>query len=65
MNKLAPNQGVEKGVCRVESYTIPYATLKRLRWPTSPTEKKPHTIRELTYRATVELDPSLDPACMI
>ncbi len=61
-SKLALNRWVKKGVYCVESYTIPYAMLKRLRWPTLPAE---HTIRELTYRATIELDLSLDPACMI
>ncbi len=39
-SKLAHNQQVEKGVYHVESYTIPYATLKRLRWCTSPAEKE-------------------------
>jgi hypothetical protein len=39
-SKLALNQGVKKGVYCIESYTIPYATLKRLRWPTSPAEKE-------------------------
>ncbi len=42
-SKLALNQRVEKGVYHVESYTIPYAALKRLRWRTSPAE------REATY----------------
>jgi hypothetical protein len=39
-SKLALNQRVEKGVYRVESYKIPYATLERLRWCTSPAEKE-------------------------
>jgi hypothetical protein len=34
------NQRVKKGVYCVESYMIPHATLKRLRWPTSPAEKE-------------------------
>ncbi len=38
--KLALNWRVKKGVYRVESYTIPCATLKRLRWRTSPAEKE-------------------------
>ncbi len=39
-SKLALNRWVEKGMYPVESYTIPYATLKRLRWCTSPAEKE-------------------------
>jgi hypothetical protein len=39
-SKLVLNQQVEKGVYCVESYMIPYAMLKRLRWRTSPTEKE-------------------------
>ncbi len=39
-SKLALNQRFKKGVYPVESYMIPYATLKRLRWPTSPAEKE-------------------------
>jgi hypothetical protein len=39
MIKMAFNQWVEKGVYRVESYTIQYATLTRLRWCTSPAAK--------------------------
>jgi hypothetical protein len=39
-SKLALNQWVKKGVYCIESYTIPYATIKRLRWPTSPAEKE-------------------------
>jgi hypothetical protein len=39
-SKLALNQRVKKGVLRVESYTISYATLTRLRWPTSPAKKE-------------------------
>jgi hypothetical protein len=39
-SKLALNRQVKKCVYRVESYTIPYARLKRLRWPTSPAEKQ-------------------------
>jgi hypothetical protein len=38
--KLALNQQVEKGVDCVESYTIPYATLKRLRWCTLSAQKE-------------------------
>ncbi len=38
-SKLALNQRVKESVYHVESYTIPYATLKQLRWPTSPAEK--------------------------
>jgi hypothetical protein len=34
--KLALNRRVKKGVYHVESYMIPYAMLKRLRWSTSP-----------------------------
>ncbi len=48
-SKLALNQGFKKGVCRVESYTIPYATLKRLRWCTSPAAK------EVTYYTGVKV----------
>ncbi len=40
---------VEKGVYHVESYTIPYAMLKRLRWRTLPAQK------EATYYARVNL----------
>jgi hypothetical protein len=39
-SELALNQRVKKGVYCVEFYTIPYATLKRLSWPTSPAEKE-------------------------
>ncbi len=39
-SKLALIQGVKNGVYCIEFYTIPYATLKRLRWPTSPAEKE-------------------------
>ncbi len=39
MIKLAINQQVEKGVYRVESYMIQYATLTRLRWRTLPAAK--------------------------
>jgi hypothetical protein len=39
-SKLALNGQVKKGVFCVESYTIPYATLNRLRWCTSPAEKE-------------------------
>jgi hypothetical protein len=39
MTKLAFNRWVEKSVYRVESYTIHYATLTRLRWHTSPAAK--------------------------
>jgi hypothetical protein len=39
-SKLALYRRVKKGVYRVESYTIPYATIKRLRWPTSPAQKE-------------------------
>ncbi len=39
MTKLAFNRRVEKGVHRVESYMIQYATLTRLRWRTSPAAK--------------------------
>ncbi len=39
-SKLALNRRVKKGVHHVESYTIPYATLTRLRWSTSPAEKE-------------------------
>ncbi len=39
-SKLALNRRVKKGVYHVESYTIPYAMLKRLRWRTSPAEKE-------------------------
>ncbi len=48
-SKLALNRQVKKGVYRVKSYTIPYATLKRLRWPTSPAEK------EATYYTRVNV----------
>jgi hypothetical protein len=34
-------------------------------WHTCQLQKRPHPIWELTYRATVELDLSLDPACII
>ncbi len=37
---MAFNWRIEKGVDRVESYTIPYATLKRLRWCTLPAAKE-------------------------
>ncbi len=37
---VALNRRVEKGVYCVESYTIPYATLKRLRWCASPAKKE-------------------------
>ncbi len=39
MTKLVFNRWVEKGVHRVESYTIQYATLTRFRWQTSPAVK--------------------------
>jgi hypothetical protein len=39
-SELALNRRVKKGVYPVESYTIPYATLKRLMWPTSSAEKE-------------------------
>ncbi len=39
-SKLALNWWVQKGVYCVEFYTIPYTTLKRLRWRTSPAEKE-------------------------
>jgi hypothetical protein len=39
-SKLALNRRVKKGMYHVESYTIPYAMLKRLRWPTSPADKE-------------------------
>ncbi len=39
-SKLALNQQIKKGVYCVESYTIPSATLKRLRWRTLPDEKE-------------------------
>ncbi len=48
-SKLALNQWVKKGVYCVESYMIPNATLKRLRWPTSPAEK------EATYNMGVNV----------
>ncbi len=48
-SKLALNWRVEKGVYCVESYMIPYATLKRLRWCTSPAEK------EATYYTGVNI----------
>jgi hypothetical protein len=48
-SKLALNRRVKKGVYRVESYTIPYATLKRLRLSTSPAEK------EATYYTGVNI----------
>ncbi len=54
-SKLALNWRIKKGVYRVESYSGPPHQLR----------KNPHTIRELTYSVTVELDLSLDPARMI
>ncbi len=39
MIKLVFNQRVEKGVYHVESYTIQYTTLTRLRWHTLPAAK--------------------------
>ncbi len=48
-SKLALNQRVKKDVHCVESYTIPYATLTRLRWPTSPAKK------EATYYTVVNV----------
>ncbi len=48
-SKLALNQRVKKGAYCVESYTIPYATLTRLRWPTAPAEK------EATYYTRVNV----------
>ncbi len=38
--KLALNWWVKKGVYHLESYTIPYAMLKRRRWRTLPAEKE-------------------------
>jgi hypothetical protein len=56
---------VEKGVHCVESYTVPYATLKDLRWRTLPAVKEATYYTGVNNRAIVELDPSLDPAHMI
>ncbi len=39
-SKLALNQQFKRGVYHVESYTIPYAPLKRLRWHTLPAGKE-------------------------
>ncbi len=61
-SKLALNRQVKKGVHRVESYTIPYMVSRCQRWCL---EKIQHSVPELTYRMSVELDPSLDPARMI
>jgi hypothetical protein len=61
-SKLALNPRVKKGVHRVESYTIPYVVSRCQCWCLG---KIQHSVPELMYRMSVELDSSLDPARMI